>query len=129
MPARRRRPHESPALVAFGRQMRRLREAKDVLQETIANLTKVSSAQVSRVENGKKRATRSFVEAVDDSLDAGGSLLSLWEDLNRDGHPVPIWFDWPQIESDAAELVTWEHAIVPGLHQTPACARAFLISE
>lgn len=129
MPARRQRPNESPALVAFGRQMRRLREAKDVLQETIANLTKVSPAQVSRIENGKKRATRSFVTTVDDYLDAGGSLLSLWEDLNRDGHPVPIWFDWPQTESDAAELVTWQHMIVPGLLQTPAYARAFLNSD
>lgn len=128
-PTRRQRPNESPALVAFGRQMRRLREAKDVLQETIAHLTKVSPAQVSRIENGKKRATRSFVEIVDTYLDAGGSLLSLWEDLNRDGHPVPIWFDWPQTESDAVELVTWEHTIVPGLLQTPAYARAFLHSD
>jgi transcriptional regulator with XRE-family HTH domain len=129
MPARRQRPNESPALVAFGRQMRRLREGRDVLQETIAHLTKVSAAQVSRIENGKKRATRSFVELVDDYLEAGGSLLSLWEDLNRDGHPVPIWFDWPQTESEAVELVTWQHTIVPGLLQTPAYARMFLNSD
>jgi transcriptional regulator with XRE-family HTH domain len=126
MPTRRQRPNESPALVAFGRQMRRLREGRDVLQETLAHLTKVSAAQVSRIENGKKRATRSFVELVDDYLEAGGSLLSLWEDLNRDGHPVPIWFDWPQTESEAAELVTWQHTIAPGLLQTPTYASVFL---
>ncbi|MFG2091904.1 Scr1 family TA system antitoxin-like transcriptional regulator [Spirillospora sp. NPDC048824] len=129
MAIRRQRPDDSPALVAFGRQMRRLREAKEIKQETIAHLTKVSPAQVSRIEGGKKRATRTFVELVDDYLQAGGSLISLWEDLNRDGHPVPLWFDWPQTESEAAELVTWEHAIVPGLLQTPAYARAFLNSE
>lgn len=126
MPPRRQRPRESPALVAFGRQMRRLREAKDIKQETIAHLTKVSGPQVSRIENGKKRATRSFVVTVDDYLEAGGSLISLWEDLNKDGHPVPIWFDWPQIEADAAMLVCWQHSVIPGLAQTPAYALALL---
>ncbi|TDE37769.1 helix-turn-helix transcriptional regulator [Actinomadura sp. 6K520] len=126
MPPRRQRPRESPALVAFGRQMRRLREAKGVKQETIAHLTKVSGPQVSRIEGGKKRATRSFVVAVDDYLEAGGSLISLWEDLNKDGHPVPIWFDWPQVEADAAMLVCWQHSVIPGLAQTPAYALALL---
>jgi len=126
MAGRRQRPDSSPALVAFGRQMRRLREAKDIKQETIAHLTKVSGPQVSRIENGKKRATRSFVIAVDDYLEAGGSLISLWEDLNKDGHPVPIWFDWPQIEGDAVMLVSWENSVIPGLAQTPAYALAML---
>jgi hypothetical protein len=35
---RRQRPRESAALIAFGRQMRRLREAKGIKQETIAHL-------------------------------------------------------------------------------------------
>mgnify|MGYP001234830535 CR=1 FL=1 len=35
MAIRRQRPDDSPALVAFGRQMRRLREAKEIKQETI----------------------------------------------------------------------------------------------
>ncbi|MFI0355291.1 helix-turn-helix domain-containing protein [Actinomadura sp. 9N407] len=126
MAARRQRPRESPALVAFGRQMRRMREAKGVKQETIAHLTKVSPAQASRIEAGKKRATRTYVEITDDYLEAGGSLISLWEDLNKDGHPVPIWFDWPQIEAEAVELTSWEHTIVPGLLQNEAYARAFL---
>ncbi|MEU6034033.1 helix-turn-helix transcriptional regulator [Actinomadura sp. NPDC047616] len=126
MPPRRQRPRESPALVAFGRQMRRLREAKDVKQEAIAHLTKVSGPQVSRIENGKKRATRAFVVAVDEYLEADGSLISLWEDLNKDGHPVPIWFDWPQVEADAAMLVCYEHSVIPGLAQTPTYALAIL---
>ena len=113
-------------MIAFGRQMRRLREAKGVKQETVAHLTKVSPAQVSRIEAGKKRATRAFVEIVDQHLEANGALVSLWEDLNKDGHPVPIWFDWPQIEADAAILVGWEHGVMPGLLQTPAYAAVLL---
>ncbi|RKS79495.1 helix-turn-helix protein [Actinomadura pelletieri DSM 43383] len=123
---RRQRPRESAALIAFGRQMRRLREAKGIKQETIAHLTKVSAAQVSRIEAGKKRATRTFVEIVDDHLEAGGALIALWEDLNKDGHPVPVWFDWPQVEGDAAVLVCWERGVMPGLLQTPAYASVVL---
>ncbi|XVQ16306.1 helix-turn-helix domain-containing protein [Spirillospora sp. CA-255316] len=129
MPPRRQHPRESAALVAFGRQMRRLRDAKGVMQETIAQITNVSAPQVSKIETGKKRATRAFVETVDGHLDAGGSLLSLWEDLNKDGRPVPIWFDWPQVEADAATLVCWEHSLIPGLAQTSAYALAILHSN
>lgn len=125
-PRRPRRPSESPALIAFGRQMRRIREAKGVKQETIAHITQVSGPQVSKIENGKKRATRSFVEIVDDHLEADGSLINLWEDLNKDGHPVPIWFDWPKIEADAAMLICWQHSVIPGLAQTPAYALAIV---
>ncbi|MFB4296207.1 helix-turn-helix domain-containing protein [Actinomadura sp. NTSP31] len=125
-PRRQRRPSESPALIAFGRQMRRLREAKDVKQETIAHITQVSGPQVSKIENGKKRATRAFVVTVDEYLEANGALINLWEDLNKDGHPVPIWFDWPKIEADAAMLLTYQHSVIPGLVQTPAYALAIL---
>ena len=126
MPPRRQRPQESPALVAFGRQLRRMREGKGVEQETIAHLTNLSGAQVSRIEAGKRRASRSFAEIVDDYLEAGSALISLWEDLNKDGHPVPIWFDWPQIEGDAIELTCYQLCVIAGLAQTPAYAKALL---
>ncbi|GAA4238682.1 helix-turn-helix transcriptional regulator [Actinomadura meridiana] len=106
--------------------MRRMREAKGIKQETIAHLTQVSGPQVSKIENGKKRATRSFVELVDDYLEAGGALINLWGDLNKDGHPVPIWFDWPKIEMDATMLICWQHSVIPGLAQTPEYALAIV---
>lgn len=126
MPPRRQRPKESPALIAFGGQMRRMREAKEITQQSIADHTNISKAQVSRIENGTRRATRSFVEQVDRLLEADGALIKLWLDLNRNGHPVPIWFDWPKIEAEAAMLVCWEHSLIPGLAQTQAYALAIL---
>lgn len=126
MPPRRQRPKESPALIAFGGQMRRTRETKGITQQSIADHTNISKAQVSRIENGTRRAARSFVEQVDRILSADGALVKLWEDLNRNGHPVPIWFDWPKIETDAAMLVSWEPMLIAGLAQTPAYASALL---
>lgn len=106
--------------------MRRAREAKGITQQTIADLTNISKGQVSRIENGTRRATRSFVEQVDRRVGADGALINLWGDLNNNGHPVPLWFDWPQVEADAAMLTCWEHSIIPGLAQTPAYALAIL---
>lgn len=126
MPPRRQRPKDSPALVAFGRQMRRLREAKGVKQEAIAHLTQMSGAQISRIENGKRRATRSFTVAVDEHLEANGALINLWEDLNKDGHPVPLWFDWPEIEADAIGLTCYQLSVVAGLAQSPSYAAKIL---
>jgi len=126
MPPPRSRRRESPALVAFGGQMRRMREAKNITQQSLADLTNISKAQVSRIENGTRRATRSFVEQVDRRVGADGALIKLWEDLNRNGHPVPIWFDWPKIEGEATILVCWEHTVMPGLLQTPAYASVLL---
>jgi transcriptional regulator with XRE-family HTH domain len=103
-----------------------MREAKGITQQSIADRTNISKAQVSRIENGTRRATRSFVEQVDRILGSDGALNKLWEDLNRDGHPVPIWFDWPKIEMDAAMLVSWEPMLIAGLAQTPAYASALL---
>ncbi|MEU9870373.1 helix-turn-helix transcriptional regulator [Actinomadura sp. NPDC048021] len=126
MPARRQRPKESPALIAFGGQLRRMREAREITQQSIADHTNISKAQVSRIENGTRRATRDFVDAVDRLLKADGALIKLWLDLNRNGHPVPIWFDWPEVESEAAMLVCWEHSLIPGLAQTQTYALAIL---
>src|SRR5690606_21167801 len=66
MAVRRQRPDDAPPLVAVGRRMPRLREAKEIKQETFAPLTKGTPGQVSRSEVGKKRATRSFGDRVDD---------------------------------------------------------------
>ncbi|WP_431521550.1 helix-turn-helix domain-containing protein [Actinomadura madurae] len=96
-----------------------MREAKGITQQSIADHTNISKAQVSRIENGTRRATRPFVEQVDRILRGDGALIKLWEDLNRNGHPVPIWFDWPKIEADAASLVSWEPMLIAGLVQTP----------
>ncbi|MFC5180822.1 helix-turn-helix domain-containing protein [Actinomadura harenae] len=126
---RRAKSTRSPALIAFGSQLKRARNAKSVLQEQLARATNTSVSFVSKVENGRKRCGLDFVRAADELLEADGSLLELWEDLNRDGHPVPLWFDWPEVEGEAVMLVSWEHSIVPGLAQTEAYADAMLVGN
>ncbi|WP_067812701.1 helix-turn-helix domain-containing protein [Actinomadura kijaniata] len=129
MAARRPRPTPQPALQAFGRQMRRYREQANLLQQAVASRTNTTTSFVSQVETGKKRCQRSFAATVDQLTGAGGALLDLYDDLNRDGSPVPLWFDWPEVEQEAVTLTTYQHSMIPGLLQTPEYAGASLRSE
>ncbi|WP_067488168.1 helix-turn-helix domain-containing protein [Actinomadura hibisca] len=128
-PARKTRRSE-PALKAFGRQMKRVRIHANLTQEAIAGHTNTSDSFVSQVETGKKRCSRNFATTVDQVTGAGGALLELYDDLTKeDGSPVPLWFDWPQVEAEADMAVTWQPSVVPGLLQTPAYAAQFLSAE
>ncbi|MEV4253307.1 helix-turn-helix transcriptional regulator [Spirillospora sp. NPDC049652] len=119
-----------PALKAFGSQMKRYRTKAGVVQEAIARRTHTSVSFISLVETGKRPCKREFTTIVDQLTGANGALLELWEDLYRDGSPVPSWFlDWSAIESEAASLITWEPTVIPGLLQTEAYASQLLSSE
>ncbi|WP_433467112.1 helix-turn-helix domain-containing protein [Spirillospora sp. CA-128828] len=127
MASPRRRAATSPALAAFGRQLRRYRERAGLSQARVAQRTGKTAAFVSQIENGKKRCRRTFVEIMDPELKAGGVLLNLYDDLNGDGTPgFPTWFDWPEVEAEADVLTWWEHTVIPGLLQKESYARAFL---
>ncbi|MGH3389947.1 MAG: helix-turn-helix domain-containing protein [Actinomadura sp.] len=78
----------SPALVAFGRQLRRYREAAGLSQARIGSRTGTTASFVSQVEKGKKRCKRSFLEAIEPDLKSGGALLALYDDLANDCETV-----------------------------------------
>ncbi|MGK5554931.1 helix-turn-helix domain-containing protein [Actinomadura kijaniata] len=122
----------SPSLLAFGKRFRSYREAKHWTQEACAaranNGAGVKYQYIGAIENGRTRCTLGFVEIMDRELEAHGELVALWHDLVKEA-AYPTWFDWPEVESQAAELTTWEHTIIPGLLQTPNYARAFLGSD
>lgn len=125
MAASRRRAKVSPALLAFGRQLKRYREDAGLTQANISERAKLTTSFVGQVELGKKKCRRSFAEVIDRELNLGGKLIELWDDL-VDGSAFPTWFDWPEIEGEAVELTSWGTSIIHGLLQTPAYASAIL---
>ncbi|WP_433147985.1 helix-turn-helix domain-containing protein [Actinomadura nitritigenes] len=119
----------SPTLLAFGRRLRRLREAKGWTQDSLArranNGQGVTPQYIGAVENGRTRCTREFAATMDKELDAGGDLLSLYDDLVKDS-AFPVWFDWHLVEPEADEIDSYSLSVVHGLFQTPAYAAALL---
>ncbi|GAA2426330.1 helix-turn-helix transcriptional regulator [Actinomadura vinacea] len=132
MAPRQKRANVSPALQAFGRRFKRLREAAGLSQEragTRANAGKgVTGQYISQVEAGKTRCTREFAETMDRELNAGGELVELWDDLVTDA-AFPVWFDWPPVEAEATHLDAFEVTVLPGLLQTPAYASTVLYGD
>ncbi|MFC4907445.1 helix-turn-helix domain-containing protein [Actinomadura gamaensis] len=116
---------------AFGSQMKRYRIRANIVQDTIAAHTHVTTSFVSQIETGKKACKREFAAIVDELCHADGALLELWDNLYcGGGSAIPAWFaDWEVVESEAASLITWQPTILPGLLQTEAYAREFLATE
>lgn len=129
MAARQKRGSVSPTLLAFGRQFRRYREARNLGQDRVAQRANggkgVTPQYVSQVESGRTRCTREFAVFADQLLGAGGKLVELWDDLVLDA-AYPTWFDWVPVEGDAVSLDAFELAVVHGLVQTRAYAASLL---
>ncbi|GAA2449984.1 helix-turn-helix transcriptional regulator [Actinomadura vinacea] len=129
MAPQRKRGTVSPTLLAFGRRFRRLREAKNWTQESVARRANggggVKPQYIGAVENGRTRCSREFAETMDKALDANGELLDLYDDLVKDA-TFPTWFDWHTVEPEAIMLESYQPLLVHGLLQTHAYASALL---
>ncbi|MFI6227597.1 helix-turn-helix transcriptional regulator [Micromonospora echinospora] len=106
------------------RELRRRRVAAGLTQDALGERVHYSNTHVSAIETGVKPPKPEYLKAVDEALETGGILLSLWEDLVRDAS-APVWFrNWIEIERQALSLRWYEMTTVPGLLQTEAYARA-----
>lgn len=132
MSVRRKKGSVSPTLLAFGRQLRRYREATGLSQESAGRRANggrgVTSQYVGQVESGRTRCTREFAATMDTELGAAGRLLELWDDLVMDA-AFPSWFDWPVVENEAVMLRSFQPTLVYGLLQTESYARALLFGD
>lgn len=121
-PAREIDPHESPrALFAF--ELRRYRLAAGLTQQQFGDRIGYSDSQVAMVETMKRTPTRKFAELCDQKLGLDGAMTRLY--VNTTWERAPEYFrPWLEEEAEATALHNWEPAVVPGLLQTEAYARA-----
>ena len=127
MAARRKNGGVSPTLLAYGRMVRRYRNAAGLTQDRLgARLPgKVTGSYIGLVEAGKSRCTKENAVIMDQELDANNVLVTLWDDLVMDSS-FPIWFDWPNVESEATMLQSYSATVIHGLLQIPVYASAVL---
>jgi transcriptional regulator with XRE-family HTH domain len=120
----------SPTRV-FGAELLHYRSAAGLTQEELGALVYCSDDLISKIEIGQRGPSEEFVTACDavPELGTNGALARLREHLR--GHfkqrVFPGWFvEWPDKEAYARILRWFELAVVPGLLQTEAYARALL---
>jgi transcriptional regulator with XRE-family HTH domain len=121
---------ESPLRV-FGAMLRHYRTAAGLTPEELGTRVYLSASQIRKVEDGTRVPTEAMIQACEalPELHCNGALTTLREILKDHlrHRAYPGWFQaWPDHESHARRLRDFELAVVPGLLQTEAYARAIL---
>jgi transcriptional regulator with XRE-family HTH domain len=118
--------HVRPApLKVFGSEVRRYRELAGLSQAQLGDKIPISSSHIGKIERGETRCDRKLAVRMDEILDTRGSLPSLWDELVEKA-VFPAWFDWPEVETEAVRLQTYQCLVVYGLLQTESYAAALL---
>ncbi|MGW2204318.1 helix-turn-helix domain-containing protein [Streptomyces sp. NPDC001774] len=119
----------------LGQELRRLREAKNMTAEQVAERLLVSQSKISRLENGRRSISQRDVrdlcgvyEVEDERVVE--SLMQMAKDSRQQGWwhafgdiPYSVYIG---LETDAASLRVYESLIVPGLLQTREYAQAVI---
>ncbi|MFI5492958.1 helix-turn-helix domain-containing protein [Actinoplanes sp. NPDC051859] len=125
----------------LGLELRRLRNTLKLSADEVATRLGWSQSKVTRIENGVSPVTRPDLLRL---LDLYGvteeASRTQFTRLGRAARERGWWVDYRDtitnmlpsymaLEADAAELLQWSWAIVPGLLQTPEYARALFSSD
>lgn len=117
----------------LGIELRRLRSAKDLSVEEIADLLGCSTGKVSHFENGRNAPSKAELMVLMDHYDVPADRRLLLEEIRNEArkrgwwstYRLPAWFrDYIGLETDASKIRTFEIELIPGLLQTEEYARA-----
>lgn len=117
---------------AFGAMIAFYRLRAGLTPEQLGPKVFLSGSMIRKVEAGTRIATEDLVKALEaiPELETNGALLALYDKLGdqiRNGLAYPGWFaPWPDKESHAVRLRSFELVVIPGLLQTAEYARALL---
>jgi transcriptional regulator with XRE-family HTH domain len=119
----------------LGQELRKLREAKGMTAEQVAERLLVSQSKISRLENGRRSISQRDVrdlcgvyEVEDEHM--VNSLMQMAKDSRQQGWwhafgdiPYSVYIG---LETDAESLRVYEPQVIPGLLQTHAYAEAVI---
>jgi transcriptional regulator with XRE-family HTH domain len=123
----------------LGKVLRRLREANGMKTPEVAKLVRVSQPTVSRIEGGRgaimARHVYRMLEVYGIDGPEADRIMQLAEQANEPGwwesytDVIHDWFEiYASLESDTAEIWTYEVELIPGLFQTPDYIRALRLA-
>jgi transcriptional regulator with XRE-family HTH domain len=112
-------------LKLFGSEVKRYRSISGLSQEQLGEKVPICGSHIGKIERGETRCDRAIAVKLDELLDTRGALPSLWDELVLDA-AFPVWFDWPEVESEAELLLSYQCLVVDGLLQTEDYACALL---
>ncbi len=118
----------SPALEAFGAEVRRLREEAGITRTELAQRVAVTPSYISQVESGNTRCRKDFAQRLDQTLGMGEQLTTAWTKHLRAASYPKFFADYTEAEATAELLRAYEATFVTGL-RTEEYARILLPNE
>ncbi|MFD3519571.1 Scr1 family TA system antitoxin-like transcriptional regulator [Streptomyces sp. NPDC058653] len=114
--------------VGYGKLLKLHRDRAGLTQQELAHTLGYSVELVASIEQGRRPAQTAFTEAAEATLNAGGTLAVLQDDV--DLAKLPAFFqDFALIETEAISRYDFEPLLVPGLLQTEDYARALFTAH
>lgn len=108
-----------------GNQMKRWRTKAGVSRDELAAASNYSPDTIAAMEQGVRMPTARVLDVADEMCDAEGMLSAGKEFLNREKFPTRAQ-DFMEREREAISRWSYEIAVIPGLLQTSAYARALI---
>ncbi|GGM12330.1 transcriptional regulator [Streptomyces fumigatiscleroticus] len=110
-------------LRVFGRQLKRFRVRAGLERVEFGRRTGYAPSTIAAYEQGKRVPPPKFIDLADKTLDAGGVLSEMKEEVARAQYPA-FFRDAARLEAEAVELHAYDTHVVKGLLQTEEYARA-----
>ncbi|MFF0201800.1 helix-turn-helix domain-containing protein [Streptomyces sp. NPDC005017] len=113
----------SGILRVFGRQLKRFRLRAGLERAEFGSTTGYSVSTIAAYEQGRRVPPPKFIDQADETLDAGGVLQEMKEEVARAQYPA-FFRDAARLEGEAVELHVYDTHLINGLLQTEGYARA-----
>jgi transcriptional regulator with XRE-family HTH domain len=121
----------------LGRRLQLMRTAAGISIDAAARDFGISVSKLSRIEGARQGVDQHLVKSMLDLYDVGGDRWTETLELVATARKRPWWaaytsdrgFGYVQVETDAEQVQVYMPAMVPGLLQTRAYARALFMSS
>ncbi|MFE7109874.1 helix-turn-helix domain-containing protein [Streptomyces sp. NPDC057575] len=120
------RPEDEPGqgvVTAFGQQLKLFRTRAGLERAEFGKLVGYAAQSIASFEQGRRIPPPRLIDQSDETLDAGGVLKALKEEVARAQYPA-FFRDAAKLEAEAVELHVYDTHVVNGLLQTEEYARA-----
>ncbi|WP_328633528.1 helix-turn-helix domain-containing protein [Streptomyces sp. NBC_00356] len=108
----------------FGVELKRRREDAGLTQVELGLRVFVSGGYIGQFEQAIRKPQLDVAQRIDEALQSDGIFERMWRGLIRDQRYADYFAHVADLERSATKICDYAPAVVPGLLQTPAYARA-----
>ncbi|WP_121747353.1 helix-turn-helix transcriptional regulator [Streptomyces sp. E2N166] len=113
----------------FGTELKRRREDAGITQVELGARVFVSGGYIGQFEQAIRKPQLDVAQRIDETLQTDGFFERLWRKLIKEQRFAEYFAHAAELERLATGICEWAPAVVPGLLQTPAYARAIYFAS